>query len=66
VKTAKPRYVNLRQALFELHMSLNSPRKAGPKWVTYSREQAMAMLEVVKQIRSLEDVRPAASAEDQP
>lgn len=62
----KPRYVNRRQALYELHMSLNSPDRAGRKWVTYPREQVMAMLEVIKQIRSLEEVRPVVDDKDQP
>lgn len=39
------------QALAQLHQCLNGPRKAGPKWVTYSREQVMAALDVIKQLQ---------------
>ena len=37
-------------ALLLLYHCLNSPAKAGPKWVIYGRDQANAMLEVVKQL----------------
>lgn len=37
-------------ALIHLYRTINGPRKAGPKWVTYSREQTEAMLDVLHQV----------------
>lgn len=36
--------------LVQLYHTINGPRKAGPKWVTYSREQTEAMLDAVRQV----------------
>lgn len=38
------------EALIQLYFCINGPRTVGRKWVTYSREQVDAMLDVVKQI----------------
>ena len=51
---SEPAKASKLRALKQLAWCINGPRKAGPKWVTYSREQAMAMLEVVKQLIELE------------
>lgn len=37
-------------ALFHLLSCVAGPVKAGPKWVTYSREQVDAMIEVIKKM----------------
>ena len=52
---SRAKKVSKLRALKQLAWCMNGPRKAGPKWVTYSREQAMAMLEVVKQLIELEE-----------
>jgi len=39
--------------LIRLYRTINSPAKAGRVWATYSREQADAMLDVVKQMLEL-------------
>ncbi|WP_312707256.1 hypothetical protein [Stenotrophomonas sp.] len=38
------------QALIQLYHTINGPRTAGRKWVTYSRPQVEAMMDVLKQI----------------
>lgn len=42
--------VSKAAALVALHRCLNGPYKAGPKWVTYTRDQVEAMLTVVKEL----------------
>lgn len=37
-------------AVYHLLNCLAGPAKAGPKWVTYSREQVDAMIEVAKKL----------------
>lgn len=46
VENKKPGY----HPLWHLLNCLAGPAKSGPKWVTYSREQSDAMVEVVKQM----------------
>lgn len=51
-------------ALKQLRECINGPRTAGRKWVTYSREQAMAMLDVTRQLIELEEAAlPRATGE---
>ncbi|WP_329759300.1 hypothetical protein [Stenotrophomonas geniculata] len=40
----------VNEALIQLYHCINGPRTSGRKWVTYSREQVEAMLDVTKQI----------------
>lgn len=42
--------VTQTQALIQLYHTVNGPRTAGRKWVTYSRPQVDAMLDVLKQV----------------
>lgn len=42
-------------AIWHLLNCLAGPAKAGPKWVTYSREQVDAMIDVTKQLLEKED-----------
>lgn len=42
--------VTQTEALIKLYYCLNGPSTAGRKWVTYTRSQAEAMLDVLKQI----------------
>lgn len=47
---SKKNAVSQNEALIQLYHCINGPRTAGRKWVTYSREQVEAMLDVTKQI----------------
>lgn len=38
------------EALVQLYHTINGPHHVGKKWVTYSRPQADAMLDVLRQI----------------
>lgn len=38
------------EALIQLYYTINGPRTAGKKWVTYSRPQVDAMMDVLKQV----------------
>ncbi|MNN49339.1 hypothetical protein D3C81_1638570 [compost metagenome] len=42
--------VTVNEALIKLYHCINGPRTSGREWVTYSREQVEAMLDVTKQI----------------
>lgn len=42
------------ETLLQLYQCMNGPVKAGPKWVTYSRGQVNAMLDVTKQLMILQ------------
>ena len=44
-------------AVWHLLNCLAGPVKAGPKWVTYSREQVDAMTEVAKQLLEKEKAK---------
>lgn len=46
----KKNAATVNEALIQLFHCINGPRTAGRKWVTYSREQVEAMLDVTKQI----------------
>lgn len=49
--------VSQTKALVALYNCVNSPSKAGPKWATYSREQADAMIKVLKDILTARGVQ---------
>ncbi len=49
--------VSKAAALVALHQCLNGPAKAGPKWVTYTRDQVEAMLTVVKELAIAEGAK---------
>lgn len=57
---------NKRQALAALYSSINTPAKAGQKWVTYPRTQIDAALDVLKQILTAEgaEFRPTVQIEE--
>lgn len=42
--------VSKSEALLAVYRCINGPAKAGPKWVTYSREQVDAILKVMKDL----------------
>lgn len=45
-----------REALLALYDCINHPAKAGPKWVTYTRQQTESLLDVLKQTLELHGV----------
>lgn len=47
---SKHKAASVNDALIQLYHCINRPSTAGRKWVTYSREQVEAMLDVTKQI----------------
>ncbi|MCI1124782.1 hypothetical protein [Stenotrophomonas maltophilia] len=47
---SKNNKASVDEALIQLYHCINGPRTSGRKWVTYSREQVEAMLDVTKQI----------------
>lgn len=55
-----------KEATLRAYQTINGPVKAGPMWVTYSRSQIDALLDVMKQLLILEGFEFRKEQNDHP